>query len=238
MQSIFEAFLWLEKCTAHWKSNNEDTCIWHFPPDVSMFLDECKDLHSLCFPDRESQSLHSPVLVRKDLHVFTLPDAGGNKKYGLCLRSFCNGEGKRYDVKRRRKCCLCIITKYPFFTLFHKLLLQVHAMCLLDNDTVSAGKLLDVLHTRSFTQKHVVEMNSFRIPHNLQFVIPETGRKSCPDVPILPLLEALGAHKFLFLLSCILCERRVLFVAENVSILSANVLAAVTMLHPFRWQVL
>ena len=235
---MFEAFLWLEQRAANRKSKDRNICLWHFPLDASESLDEYKDLHNFCFPDLELQSLHSPVMLQNDLHIFPLTDSRGSKRYGVCLKCFCNGEGKRYDVKRRRKCCLCLVTEYPYFTLLYRLLLQVHSMCLLDNDMVSAKNFLELLHTRGLVHKYGIKLNRFQATYAMRFVLPEGGRKWCPDVPILPLLEALGAYRFLLLLSSILCERRILFIAENASMLSAKVLASVTMLHPFQWQVL
>lgn len=53
---------------------------------------------------------------------------------------------------------------------------------------------------------------------------------------ILPLLEALGVEKFLLILSAVLCERRILLIADETSTLLTAVLALGAMLHPFQWQ--
>ena len=236
---MFDVFLWLE-LKPRKKSEiflEQVACLWQIPRDVSRFLDEFKDLEHFCFPDLESQCIHRSSLLQKEYYVFLLTDSEGNKRYGICLRSFCKGEGKRYDVRRRPKCCLCIVTRYPYFTLFQNLLLQVHSMCLLDHDLISARELLVQFYKRGFPNGNVVEMSRIskcRKNQRLQFVIP---KKNCLDIPILPLLEVLGVNNFLLLLSCILCEKRLLFISENVSVLSARVLAAVSILHPFQWQV-
>ncbi|CAM9229286.1 unnamed protein product, partial [Ectocarpus sp. 12 AP-2014] len=59
---------------------------------------------------------------------------------------------------------------------------------------------------------------------------------SLNDVPVIPLLVRLGPRNFLRLWSAILCERRVLLVADKVRTLSCCVHAAMAMLYPFAWQ--
>ncbi|KAJ1439695.1 DENN domain-containing protein, partial [Ochromonadaceae sp. CCMP2298] len=56
------------------------------------------------------------------------------------------------------------------------------------------------------------------------------------DVSLLPLFDALGVDRFFKLLSALLCERRVVVVAEDAGVLSGAVLAAASMLHPFHWH--
>lgn len=46
----------------------------------------------------------------------------------------------------------------------------------------------------------------------------------------------LGPRNFLRLMSAILCERRIMFVAEDLTTLSECVHAATTVLYPFAWQ--
>lgn len=53
---------------------------------------------------------------------------------------------------------------------------------------------------------------------------------------ILPLLEALGVEKFLLILSAVLCERRIILIADETSTLFTAVLGLGAMLHPFQWQ--
>lgn len=53
---------------------------------------------------------------------------------------------------------------------------------------------------------------------------------------ILPLLEALGVEKFLLILSAVLCERRIILIADETSTLFTAILGLGAMLHPFQWQ--
>ena len=237
---MFEAFLWLQQATGDFHSDVRHTCLWHVPDSVSLESREYEILPHFCFPDFKLQILHRPVLLQKDLYVFILTKPGGERRYGICLRSFCSGEGNRYDVKRRRLCCLCIVTEYPSFTFFYNLLLQVHSMCLRDHDTISSRDLLQLLYTKNLAHNSISFANQFslsRRTNNMGYVPFGSGKNWCSNVPILPLLESLGAQRFLFLLTSIMCEKRILFVAENVTMLSARVFSALSMLYPFQWQV-
>jgi hypothetical protein len=66
-------------------------------------------------------------------------------------------------------------------------------------------------------------------------VIPRDGAVIHKETPILPLLEILGVDRFMWMMSAALCERRLLFVSDSVSTVSASVLSMVAVLHPFVW---
>jgi hypothetical protein len=51
-----------------------------------------------------------------------------------------------------------------------------------------------------------------------------------------PLMEVLGVEKFFLILSAILCEERILFIADNIDTVSSAVHAVTAMLSPFQWQ--
>jgi hypothetical protein len=53
---------------------------------------------------------------------------------------------------------------------------------------------------------------------------------------IAPLADILGIEKFFLILSAILCENRVIFIANEVDTVSNAVHSVTTMLLPFRWQ--
>jgi hypothetical protein len=56
------------------------------------------------------------------------------------------------------------------------------------------------------------------------------------EVPVLPLFDTLGTERFFKLLSAVLCEKRIVFIAEEAETLSTTVLAAANILHPFKWH--
>jgi hypothetical protein len=70
----------------------------------------------------------------------------------------------------------------------------------------------------------------------LSYVTPIRSNQFHRETPIVPLVQALGVEQFLLVLSAALCERRLMFVADDVGTLSTAVHAAAAMLHPFQWQ--
>lgn len=186
--------------------------------------------------------------------IFTLTDSKGQRMYGMCLRGLFKGVRKRFDVPRRRRHCLCIITKYPFFSMFHAMLLQLHSLALLDRDTPRDGtrsiwcwRFLSAVYQQpllSEGQLHSLIVAWDAHPDLLMqrsfILIPprsiQSGVSLHRESRILPLLEVLGVDRFFKLLSAILCERRIIFVADDVELLSSSVIAAASLLAPFQWQ--
>jgi hypothetical protein len=207
-------------------------------------------------------TLEHPEKFRNEHFTFTLTNEGGQRFYGICMRGHFRGEGRRYDVKRRTRHCLCIITKHRYFSMYRTLLLQVHALTLLEQHPGTARKFLEIIHTQDLSSSNVqtvtlasaresmsklqAEGNSLIASNGLlvtQLQLPELCRDFTlnpsqinTEINILPLLDVLGVEKFCLLLSGILCERRVIFIAETVDVLSSSVLAAASMLYPFTWQ--
>ncbi len=84
-----------------------------------------------------------------------------------------------------------------------------------------------------------ISRNSFPdLIHDLHFSTPRYSgmHVTSREVQLLPLLEKLHIDRFLLLLSALLCERRVLFVADGNDTLSGTILAAISMINPFHWQ--
>eukprot|EP00598_Pedospumella_elongata_P005095 CAMPEP_0184973222 /NCGR_PEP_ID=MMETSP1098-20130426/5103_1 /TAXON_ID=89044 /ORGANISM="Spumella elongata, Strain CCAP 955/1" /LENGTH=1187 /DNA_ID=CAMNT_0027495667 /DNA_START=491 /DNA_END=4054 /DNA_ORIENTATION=- len=67
-------------------------------------------------------------------------------------------------------------------------------------------------------------------------VRPKASAGAGMSSTILPLFDTLGTERFFKLLSAVLCEKRIVFIAEEAETLSATVLAAASMLHPFKWH--
>lgn len=207
---------------------------WTYPQDVSSITSELRDIPQFCFPDLETIKLESGERSKTEHFTFTLTDKDGSRIYGICLRNLSSGEGQQYNIRRRPKYCLCIITRYPFFAMFRLVLIQVQAMKLLDQH--SELYFLEAIYNhRVLSRRDNIEiamMPSLRIYR--PFKINTSDGKS--SHPISPLCEILGIDKFFLLMSAALCERRIIFIANDVEALSAAVHAAAAMLYPFQWQ--
>mmetsp|Transcript_13274 Transcript_13274/g.12022 ORF Transcript_13274/g.12022 Transcript_13274/m.12022 type:complete len:853 (+) Transcript_13274:7-2565(+) len=245
---LFEAFFWIQPHRANPTSAYQSTkVLWHYPDDVGEVIKQFRDIPQFCFPDMEKVQLERADSCKSENFTFTLTDANKNLFYGVCLRQLFRGEKRRYDVSRRPRHCLCIITRQPYFSLFRLMLLQIHSLALLESQPGCARLYLDIIYQQSLVNVNNNSLNTiYRIAHNmlpelqfdLQLTTPRFSglRISNREVSILPLLEVLGVERFLLLLSAVLCERRVLFIADDVDRLSSSVLAAASMLHPFSWQ--
>lgn len=161
------------------------------------------------------------------------------------MRTLFRGVSRRYDVKRRVRHCLCVITKYPFFKFFKNILMELHAVAMLEEKPGCCRQFIDCIY-------RLADINS--APEQLLTVpsgtisamyadyalmrpriVAGVGMSS-KEVPILPLFDSLGTERFFKLLSAVLCEQRIVFIAEEAETLSATVLAAANMLHPFKWH--
>lgn len=203
--------------------------------------------------DVDKVSIEKAEKTKVQQFVFALTNKDGNRSYGICLRGLFRGEGRRFDVKRRPRHCLCIITKFPYFSMFQTLLLQIYSMALLDKTHASAKRILEVL----IDPKNATQNNSFFInvnpidniseflspsfsPANNQyhFLLPSSDKGGHQDVALLPLLEILGIDNFFLILSAVLNENRIIFIANEADTLSNAMLAVVSMIHPFTWKYL
>jgi DENN (AEX-3) domain len=196
----------------------------------------------LYYADLERVRLEKAEKCENEHFMFALIDKDGKRVYGMCMRALFQGESKRFDLRRRPRHCLCIISRHPFISLFRTLLLQIHSLSMLEQQPGSAKTFVELAYTQSLA---LLQLNSERITitraalpdlaQDFNILSPRRVRLS-RVATILPLLEMLGVEKFLLILSAVLCERRIILIADDTSTLFTAVLALGAMLHPFQWQ--
>lgn len=251
-ERLFEAFFWIKPGRSSSSSPfHLAKVLWNYPDDVSQIIKSFGNIPKFCFPDLEKMKLERFENARSEHFTFTLKDADANILYGICCRALCNGEYGRYDVSRRPRHCLCFITRHPYFSLFKAMLLQIHSMALMDLNPARARLYIDLIYQQpatNFSNQSLKFSNSISITvdrlllsglsRNLSLVTPRYSgmRVSNREVSLLPLLELLGVDTFLLLLSAVMLERRIVFVADEVDRLSSSVLATASMLYPFHWH--
>lgn len=76
---------------------------------------------------------------------------------------------------------------------------------------------------------------SLQLPKERLRVPPSVGLDYF-DVPLAPLLSRLDAPALLALYTAMLCERRILFTSQSLSILTSCIHAAIAIFQPFEWQ--
>jgi hypothetical protein len=80
-------------------------------------------------------------------------------------------------------------------------------------------------------------LSSLKINPEFKYSIPKSGKNAFfHDVSLLPLFSILGVTKYFTLLSAILCEQRILFVSNDVNLLTTTILSTLSMIYPFRWH--
>lgn len=187
--------------------------------------------------------------------VFTLNCADGTRYYGFCYRHLFRGIARRFDVGRRTRHCLCIISRYPYFEFFKSLLMHIYGVALLERYLgqckaytqgllAALGEMIThhiighhpILEPGFFVSTSPLSATVQKLVQPVYWTLPRPGRAAYRDVTLLPLFETLGVDKFFKVFSAALCEKRILFVADDINALSTVVLSAAAMLHPFIWK--
>ena len=101
--------------------------LWKFPEDIERIPKPLQDVHEFCFPDLDSIGVEIPEASRTETYSFIV----GREHHGICLRGLILNPNSRYDVGRRCKQCLVIVTKHPYFQFFEVVLHQIRGMALL-----------------------------------------------------------------------------------------------------------
>lgn len=186
-----------------------------------------------------------------DQYIFTLTDKDGQRFYGICYRNFFRGISRRFDIGRRAKHCLCIITKFPYFALFKMLLKDIFSIGLLEHSRgvcktfvyEMLDKLINEINQGQFTVS-VAQLLPFplesvqsltNIPE-FKFQIPKQSKFYLKDITILPIFQILGVDRFFKVLSAILCEQRILFISNDVALLTNTIFSTLVMIYPFHWH--
>ena len=206
----------------------------------------------MLYTDLQRVNLEKPQSSRTEHYTFTLTNSSGVRYYGICMRGLFRGVSRRFDVKRRTRHCLCFITRYPFFRMFKNVLLELHAIALLEETPGCCRQFIDYFYRKciindftSLKEQHILVPHSTVaalyhdvsiLRHRISNSSSSTLGMSSKEVPLLPLFDSLGIERFFKLLSAVLCENRILFIADEAETLSSTVLAAVTLLHPFKWH--
>ena len=208
----------------------------HYPQDVSAITREFREIPQYCFPDLERIKSEKAENCRNEFIVFTLMDNSGQPLYCTCLRNLFRGISRRHDVRRRPMHALCFVSRYPYLQLFRSLLFQLFGFGLVEQHAGSVRTFLDIIYTRAVSnvtsgssQEHAsIAVARALMPEFLHdFTVsaplrPQLTTSVNPGAgaggtgPIVFLLESLGVEKSLIVLSAVLCEKRVIFLADEV----------------------
>ncbi|XP_069731743.1 DENN domain-containing protein 2D [Phaenicophaeus curvirostris] len=180
-----------------------------------------------CFPDGNNWA---PVTeFTSETFSFVLTNVDGSRKIGYCRRLLPSGRGVRLPE------VFCIISCLGCFGLFSKIL-----------DEVEKRRQISMAVIYPFMQG--LRESSFPAPGKtvtIKSFIPESGTElieltrpvdaHLEHVEFQALLQRLSPHLILHIFASAVLERRLIFLAEELSVLSQCIHAVAALLYPFTW---
>lgn len=182
-----------------------------------------------CFPDKEEFPTER---MQSEVFSFVLTEADGDKRFGYCLRKLPGGSGPRYPV------AYSMMSLFPCYPLYTKILERVAY-----HYENSSGKDLTKFLESVLANRFPKPGESFSVKAEMGGKL-ESWRITRPDedgcqleyINFDSFLELMEPLNILSTFISLLVERRIIFVANSLPVLSSSVQAAVAFLYPFNWQ--
>ncbi|XP_062326620.1 suppression of tumorigenicity 5 protein isoform X2 [Osmerus eperlanus] len=187
-----------------------------------------KAIPQFCFPDAKDWSPVSEY--SSETFSFMLTGEDGSRRFGYCRRLLPSGKGPRLPE------VYCVISRLGCFDLFSKILDEVERRrgvsaalvypfmrSLMESPFPAPGKTIKVKTFLPGAGNEVIELRR-----------PMDSRLEHVDFN--SLFSCLGVRQVVRVFASLLLERRVIFVADNLSTLSSCIHAVVALLYPFSWQ--
>ncbi|KAJ0064775.1 hypothetical protein NL108_013252, partial [Boleophthalmus pectinirostris] len=190
--------------------------------------DQLKVIPKFCFPDVQDwkPSAHMP----SETFSFVLTGEDGSRWFCYCRKILPSGKGKRLPEVH------CIVSKLGCFNLFAKILEEVERRRELSNALVYPF-MRSVMEAPFPAPGRTVSVKSF-LPGTgnevLTLTRPVDSRLEHVDFDCL--LQCLSVGRLLQVFASLLLERRVIFIADKLSVLSHCGHAVLALLYPFTWQ--
>uniref|UniRef100_A0A3Q3LYF3 DENN domain containing 2C n=1 Tax=Mastacembelus armatus TaxID=205130 RepID=A0A3Q3LYF3_9TELE len=190
--------------------------------------DQLKVIPKFCFPDPQDwrPSAHMP----SETFSFVLTSEDGSRWFCYCRKILPSGKGKRLPEVH------CIVSKLGCFNLFAKILEEVERRREVSPALVYPF-MRSVMEAPFPAPGRTVTVKSF-LPGSGNEVLtlcrPVDSRLEHVDFN--SLLQCLSVGKLLQVFASLLLERRVIFIADKLSVLSRCGHAALALLYPFTWQ--
>ncbi|XP_076584828.1 DENN domain-containing protein 2B [Chaetodon auriga] len=187
-----------------------------------------KAIPQFCFPDAKDWSPVSEYT--SETFSFMLTGEDGSRRFGYCRRLLPTGKGPRLPE------VYCVISRLGCFDLFSTILDEVERRrgvsaalvypfmrSLMESPFPAPGKIIKVKTFLPGAGNEVIELRR-----------PTDSRLEHVDFD--SLFSCLSVRQVIRVFASLLLERRVIFVADKLSILSSCMHAVVALLYPFSWQ--
>uniref|UniRef100_A0A3Q1F556 DENN/MADD domain containing 2C n=1 Tax=Acanthochromis polyacanthus TaxID=80966 RepID=A0A3Q1F556_9TELE len=190
--------------------------------------DQLKVIPKFCFPDSQDwkPSAHTP----SETFSFVLTGEDGSRWFCYCRKILPSGKGKRLPEVH------CIVSKLGCFNLFAKILEEVEKRREISPALVYPF-MRSVMEAPFPAPGRVVTIKTFSPGSGNEILTlcrPVDSRLEHVDFD--SLLQCLSVGKLLQVFASLLLERRVIFIADKLSVLSRCGLAVLALLYPFTWQ--
>ncbi|NXX79527.1 DEN2C protein, partial [Urocolius indicus] len=187
-----------------------------------------KVIPKFCFPDPKDWFPASDL--KSETFSFVLTGEDGSRWFGYCRKLLPEGKGKRLPE------VYCIVSRLGCFNLFSKILDEVEKRREMSPALVHPF-MRSVMEAPFPAPGRVIAVRSF-LPgagnEVMELCRPLDSRLEHVDFECL--FKCLSVSHMIRVFASLLLERRVIFVADNLSTLSKCGHAAVATLYPFTWQ--
>ncbi|KFV96542.1 DENN domain-containing protein 2C, partial [Fulmarus glacialis] len=187
-----------------------------------------KVIPKFCFPDPKDWFPASDL--KSETFSFVLTDEDGGRWFGYCKKLLPEGKGKRLPE------VYCIVSRLGCFNLFSKILDEVEKRREMSPALVHPF-MRSVMEAPFPAPGRTITVRSF-LPgagnEVMELCRPLDSRLEHVDFECL--FKCLSVSHVIRVFASLLLERRVIFVADNLSTLSKCGHAAVATLYPFTWQ--
>ena len=193
-----------------------------------------KQIELFCYPDVGFVNLQKINLYHRmksaEEFTFVLTKENGDRTFGFCRRILQSSkiDNPRYDVKPRLPETLCILSSFPYFNIFNMLLKTIQIRRWLTPSAV-APLLRDL-----YNKKIPPPATSFTVQRMIFFRPVEERLPPLPN-GINCLLSNFKPKMLRYLISAILCERRMLFISNSLETLSNCIHGLLSLCYPFIW---
>jgi hypothetical protein len=195
-----------------------------YPKENDMEDDTKKQLPKFAFP--------TTVVNEGEEHfTFVLTDLDSKYRFGFCL------------YRPKGDTCMCIISDLPWYKVFYRALDKISEFKLaMQNELVEP--LLSGLYSHplpdSGDESLSVQPSGSPDAPRYSFPLPPTHSKRLPEIPtdhnLTYFYTNIHYNVLLHLFANMIFERRIIITSSSLSLLSASVHGATTILYPLHWQ--
>uniref|UniRef100_A0A3Q2QH05 DENN domain-containing protein 2A n=2 Tax=Fundulus heteroclitus TaxID=8078 RepID=A0A3Q2QH05_FUNHE len=190
--------------------------------------DQLKIIPQFCFPDAKNWK---PVeTYPSEMFSFVLTGEDGSRRFGYCRRLLPSGKGRRLPE------VYCIVSHLGCFNLFSKVLDEVERRRALSPALVQPF-MRAIMEAQFPAPGRTINIKTF-LPGSgtevMELCRPSDSRLEHVDFECL--FSCLSLRLLLRVFGSLLLERRVIFIADQLSTLSQCCHAVVALLYPFIWQ--